>query len=454
MTASRLAVTRRGLLLGSIAGISGLGIGAPSAVLPDVSGAFGVSDDATAWVLAAFVLGTGMAMALGGRALDVLGTHRVVAAGSVGVLVGTVVILTAPTFVLLVFGRFVQGAGTGWLCIAAFNAVSYVREGERARVGGVLTAVSFSCIAASALVGAVVAEAAGWRAACSVAVLTLVSVPALLRGLPREARLPGGLDLRGAALATTVSVSVATILQGPATGTSPSILACCAAVGAAAGVLLVRHLRREPHGFLPLEVLRNRELVELSFTAATIQAAYTGLIFAAPLILAEQAGWTPLQTGAALFPGAAVGAVSAHLAGTRGATRGVPSIFVAFCAVSAVGVLVAGLGSGVASLAVLGTLLTIGPYAGAQAVMLGRVSTLVDPRDTGAATGTFTYIFITGGAVGAAATGGLSSVVGLGGAVAALVVLPVAGLAVAARRRAREASPAVAGAAAAPARGA
>jgi hypothetical protein len=178
-------------------------------------------------------------------------------------------------------------------------------------------------------------------------------------------------------------------------------------------------------------VLRNRELIRLSVAAAMLQAAYSGLIFAAPLLLAREAGWDALQSGLALFPGAVIGATSAHLAGTIGARYRPPSVLLGFCVVSAVGLLVAGVGSGVAALVVVGTLLTIGPYAGVQAVMLGRVSTLVDEEDIGAATGTFTYVFITGGTLGVAAAGGLAPIVGLGAAVAVLVVLPVAGVLVA-----------------------
>ncbi|MBJ7519433.1 MAG: MFS transporter [Solirubrobacteraceae bacterium] len=435
---TRSRMTRRGLLLGAVAGTSGFGISAPGVVLPDVADALGVGDDATAWVLAAFVLGVGVAMTLGGRALDLFGSYRVSAAGVIATLLGTVLVFVAPDLTMVSVGRFVQGVGSGWLCITAFNAVSYVDVDERARVSGILTAVSFTCIAISPLIGAVVEAIAGWRAALSCGLFILLPVPAMLRGLPPERRAPGSLDLRGAAFATAGAALVAAVLQAPATGTPAwiAVLLAVAAVGALTA--LARHLARRPDGFLPLAVLRNRELMELSFTAATLQAAYTGLIFAAPMLLAREAGWSALQTGVALAPCALVAATSAHLAGTVGARLGAPVVFVACCSASAAGVLVAGLGGSLPAAVIAGSVLTIAPYAGVQAVMLGKVSTLVAPEDIGVATGTFTYVFITGGAVGAAAAGGLSSVVGLSAAVAILVVLPLAGLAMVLRVRARE----------------
>lgn len=437
------ATTRRGLVLGAVAGSAGFGISAPGVVLPTVADAFPISDDATAWVLAAFVLGAGVAMTLGGRALDLFGSRRVTAAGVSATLLGTLLVFLAQDFALVAGGRFVQGVGSGWLTITAFNAVSYVALADRARVGGILTAVSFSCIALSPLVGALVEAALGWRAALSCGMLTILPMPAVLRGLPPERRGPGSLDLPGAALATVGAVGLAGVLQAPATATPALVAAAIAAVAAAAVFALARHLRRRPRGFLPLAVLTNRELMELSFAAATVQAAYTGLIFAAPMLLAREAGWSALETGLALAPCALVAAASAHLAGTVGERFGAPRVFAACCAVAALGVVVAGVGGGLPAAVIAGSVLTLAPYAGVQAVMLGRVSRIVAPEDIGAATGTFTYVFITGGAVGAAAAGGLASVLGLGAAVAALVVLPLAGLAVVLQVRAREAPVAV-----------
>ncbi|MBJ7330140.1 MAG: MFS transporter [Solirubrobacteraceae bacterium] len=430
--------TRRGLLLGSIAGTSGFAIGAPGVVLPDVADAFGISDDATAWVLAAFVLGSGVAMTIGGRALDLFDSHRVTYAGLLATVLGTLAIVLAGSFPVVVAGRFIQGAGSGLLCVTAFSAVSFTPLAARARVGGILTATSFTCIAISPLVGALLEAAAGWRAALGVGLLTCVPMPWLLRDLPRQERSVGSLDLRGAALATVVSVGIAAVLQAPATATPFVVAAIVAVIAVVALVALARHLMSRADGFLPLAVLRNRELIELSFVAATVQGAYTALIFAAPMLLAREAGWSALQTGIALAPCALFAATSAHLAGTVGVRYGT-SLFGACCAVSAAGVLVSGVFSASPALVIFGSVLAIVPYAGVQAVMLGKVSTLVAPEDVGAATGTFTYIFITGGAVGAAAAGGLSSVVGLGAAVAITALLPLAGLVVSLQVRAREA---------------
>jgi hypothetical protein len=131
-----------------------------------------------------------------------------------------------------------------------------------------------------------------------------------------------------------------------------------------------------------------------------------------------------------------IAAGAAHLSGTVGQRLGTSELVLVFCVLAAVGLAIVGLGSSVATLVVGGALLTIAPIAGVQTVMLGRVAALVDEQDVGAATGAFTFIFITGATVGVAAAGGLGSMTGLDVAVALLVVLPVAGMVVALQTRA------------------
>jgi hypothetical protein len=183
-------------------------------------------------------------------------------------------------------------------------------------------------------------------------------------------------------------------------------------------------------------VLQNRELMLLSTGAATVQAAYTAIVVAVPLLLTTGAGWSPLAAGAALAPGSIVAVVSAYLCGIRGAQRPAADMITGLSVVSALGVVVAGLGGRIPVLVVAGSLLAVGPYAGVQAVMLARVPALAPPSAAGAATGAFNYVFVAGGAAGACAAGGLASFVDVRLALALIAVFPIAGW-IAARAAAR-----------------
>jgi hypothetical protein len=285
-------------------------------------------------------------------------------------------------------------------------------------------------IATGPLTGALVDDLAGWRATLCASLAILLWLPALVPGLPpSRTGAEGSLDYRGAVLATITAGAIAALLQAHATHSTVLLSLAIALVAVVALLLTVRHLRSRPDAFLPLAVLRNRSLLRLALAASTLQAAYTGLIFAAPLLLARHSGWTALDTGIALCPGAVIAVAASNLSGTLGARRSAPHIFANLGGVSALGMMLAGVGASSAVLVVIGSLLTIGPYSCAQAVMLDRIPRLVAPEYGGAALGTFMYVFITGGAVGAAAVGGLDAVTGVPTAVEVTACVPLLGIA-------------------------
>ena len=421
------ASTRRGLLLGSIAGTCGFGISAPTVVLPEIASALGVHQAVTAWVLAGFALGVGLASALGGSWLDIVGTRRVVASGAASTVAGAVIAVLTPSFALLIAAELLMGFGTGLICISAFHAVSYLPESDRARASGILTAVSFSCISAGPFAGAVINELVGWRGALVLCVLTIAGAPALLRGLPKVDPPGGQIDLLGVALATCAAISLAALLQTPATNAPLRLTVALAGLLGALALLLRRHVHARPHGFLPAEVVRSPGFMRLSLVGGSVQAGYSAILFAGPLLLAEHAGWNALMTGLALLPAAAAATISANLVGRVNASRSTAGLFAILAVISAAAVAVVAVGSRTPTLIVVGAMIAVAAYAGVQTIAIDRIPRLVPAGVSGAGLGTFMYLFITGGAVGSAATGGLAAVGGLSTALLAVTVLPLGG---------------------------
>jgi predicted MFS family arabinose efflux permease len=413
-------------------------MGAPGIVLPDVASDLGVAQEVTSWVLAAFALGIALANAVGGRWLDIVGARRVVRVGAAITLAGVATVALTPTFGPLVVAELLLGLGTGLVCLTAFHSVRHIAEAERARASGIITAVSFSCIASGPFAGAVMSAIGGWRAALGLCVLTLAGALAMVRGLPPDETAGGRIDWRGIALATAGATALAALLQSPATGTPPLTALGLAALVAAFATLLVRHVRRHPAGFLPATVLRSRELVRLSITGGAVQAGYNALLFAGPVLIARGSGWSDLTIGAALLPAALAATASANAVGTLSAGRASPPLFAALAVLGAAGVALAGLGGSTPLATIAGAMLAVAAYAGVQTLALDRIPRLVPADAAGTGLGTFMYVFITGGAIGSAAVGGLAALTGLSAALALVAVLPLGGaaLARAGRRRA------------------
>lgn len=103
-------------------------------------------------------------------------------------------------------------------------------------------------------------------------------------------------------------------------------------------------------------------------------------------------------------------------------------------ALTVVGVLVVATFTGPIPI-VAGTALTVCGFAGAQAVLVGLAPDLVAADDRDTAQGLLNFMNALGGGIGPAAVAGLSGIVPVPVALAALAALPLAGLVLSLTRR-------------------
>lgn len=103
-----------------------------------------------AWAFSLFVIGMSVSTVLGGRACDARGPAVPAAIGLVGFSLGLVLAAIAPSMVVLVLGRFVQGLGGGLLNVALMVIVARAYPQHRRAV--LMTAFSF-CWVLPAFIG-------------------------------------------------------------------------------------------------------------------------------------------------------------------------------------------------------------------------------------------------------------------------------------------------------------
>ncbi|MCW3014414.1 MAG: hypothetical protein JWO02_1506 [Solirubrobacterales bacterium] len=421
------APTRLGLLLGFVAGSSGLGLAAAPIVLPELADVVGRDVGQTAWVLSAFSLTLAVMTPVFGRLFDRRGAGGTLAAGAALGLTGATVVLVAPTFTTIVIGRLLQGAAAAALSIVAFGIAGHHHEGaSRARALGVLTAVSSLFLGAGPLIGAGIAAVLGWRATLAAPVIaTLAVVPLGRLAPPGAGGAPVSLDITGAVLVLATGSAVTGLLQARATGLGAVMTALVAVVAAGAFTALIRHARSHPDGFLPRAAMANRVFMALSGSAAAVMSGFLGMSFLGPLLLPEEGGRTAVDVGLVLLPAALAAAAVAQLVGWLRPRIAVETILVSLAVGTTAGMVAAGLGHRATVLVVLGVAAATSGFAGAQVAVLDRVSELVAPEDRGVALGTFNLIFVTGGALGAALAGGLVDVGSAAAATLGIAALPL-----------------------------
>ncbi|QVQ53472.1 MFS transporter [Spiractinospora alimapuensis] len=415
-----------GIRLGALFGPSVFGVTAAGLALPEATVDLGVDAGTVTWVLTAHALALGIGIALFGRWSDAAGGRIVLTVGSGLLLVGTGICLWAPDLSVLVLGRLCLGAGSGAMSASALSLVGSVRPEDRATVLGVFGGAMALFAACATLAGGVVTDVASWRATVVLPALALLAVPGCWRLLRRDGS-GRQVDLLGAATLTTAVACVVILLQEPALGLGVSTIVAVVAVGGAALLLLVFRTRRTSAGFVPRDLVRDRQYRGAALVGAGTYAGLFSVMFVVPQVLTDVHGWSVLTVGLALLPGAAAGAALSRTAGRYALGSGARTWAVTIATAYGVALLVVAPLSAVAVGLVLAASLGFAAFSVVQVVVTGLMTGYLAPEQRGGGLGLLNLTFFVGGAVGSATAGAVYAVAPLGVTIAVLAVFPLLG---------------------------
>ncbi len=273
--------------------------------LPAVGADLDAGFDGLQWTVNGYVLTLAAFLLLGGVLGDRYGRRRVFVVGVVWFGVASLLCGLAPSTGVLVAARLLQGVGGALLTPGslALISASFVKE-DRGRAIGAWSGLGGIAAAVGPLAGGLLVEVS-WRLVFLVNVPLCVAVVVIaLRHVP-ESRAAGAdpsVDVLGAVLGAVglAGVTYALIASGEQGGSVAVLLSGGAGVAALGAFLLAESRVRSP--MLPLSVFRVR-----AFAAgnAVTFAAYAG-IGAVFLLLVVQlqtvSGYSPLAAGSALLP--------------------------------------------------------------------------------------------------------------------------------------------------------
>ncbi|MQW78138.1 MFS transporter [Nocardioides sp. dk4132] len=420
---------RVALLLGLLFGLAGMGSSSASVAVPLLGPDLGVGTGVATWTITIYALTLAVTTAVYGRVSDLVGVRIPLLVGIGLMTAGALLAAAAPSFELLVVARAFQGAGAAAIPTLGVAAVSARYDGAirglaLGRLAGMAGAVS--CL--GPLAGGLVEHAFGWRAVMALPVLGVLVLPFLWRALAGGGS-GASLDILGAVLVAGTASGLVLMVQSPSTGWLIAVVGLALlALGAPAVALQVR---RRPHGFLPLSVVRNGAVVRSALAAAAVPAAWFAQLVGVPALLIAE-GWTAWQVGLLLVPSALISLMAPKLVGPVLNRIGPPRAL-AVAGIGASAALVLGaLGAGGASGVLLGlsiAAVTVA-FSFGQPALMAAVGAAVDPAVRGVALGVATLFFLVGGSIGSAVVGGLGDVVGIGTSFAVLAVLPLIGVAV------------------------
>lgn len=200
--------------------------------LPDIQSEFDTGESGVQWIVASYSMTMAIFMMSGATLADHLGRRGTYVLGVVMFAVASIGCAAAPSALVLIMARAVQGVGAAVVNVASLALVSaaFARPSDRARAIGLWTGVASLGIALGPTVGGVLTDEIGWRSIFIINPIVGVIILLITFGSVSESRDPAtrGFDPLGQFL-FIVGIGALTfaLIEVPELGwISPVILAC------------------------------------------------------------------------------------------------------------------------------------------------------------------------------------------------------------------------------------
>lgn len=275
--------------------------------LPSIAADVGMTPADLPWAINAYLLCFGGLLLLGGRLADRWGHRTVLLTGVVVFATSSLVGTFAHSSTAVITARAGQGLAAALLAPAAMSLLvhTFPDPDQRSRALGLWGAVTGLGAVVGLVVGGLVTEHLGWRW-----IFSGNAVAGIVVGASVLALLPGGtgdrsirIDPLPALLAVTALGSTVSAMHGTLTHDWASAhTAGWVLVAAASGLAAVLTGRRSSAPLLPGTLLRDRAVVVADLSGALVGAALLGTFYFVSLHLQQVLGYSPMQAGWSYLP--------------------------------------------------------------------------------------------------------------------------------------------------------
>lgn len=291
-------------VLGS--GMASLDATVAGIALPRIGKDFHAGVSSLQWVVTAYTLTLAAFLLLGGTLGDRFGRRRIFAFGVIWFAVASALCGAAPNDKVLIGARALQGIGGALLTPGSLAMLqsSFAPE-DRAKAIGAWSGLGGLATAAGPLVGGYLLAVSTWRWVFLINLPLAVIVLVLTKRHVPESFDPGAgkVDTSGAALGVLwLSALTYGLIEAPDQGwTSPAIVAAfvVALLGLIAFIAVESHVAQP---MLPGGIFADRQFSAANAVTFLVYGALGGALFLLPVSLQQVSGYSPLEAGVSLLP--------------------------------------------------------------------------------------------------------------------------------------------------------
>ncbi|AKT40337.1 MFS transporter [Chondromyces crocatus] len=368
------------------------------------------------WAVAGFLVGAILAGASAGRLSEMMGLRRATVVSGLVLAAGCVVSAAAPGIWVFLFGRFLQGVGSGWMSGLSMVAIAFLfPDRHQGRVFAAAAAVWGVATVLGPLIGGLLAEAGSWRT-----VFWLFAVQAVLFSLAARLLLKAGVVPGRPSRVPWRQLGVLCLaiaaIAGADVSKSPGVTFAFVMVTLVLLYWLLRIDRGAETRLLPRVASDLGTICGSGYAAMfALTATSVGFLIYGPALLQKLHGLSPLGAGYAVAVHAmawTLAAFAAAGASGRAADRWIRlgvSCVLAGPVLLAIVMRDASVPWVVAAAAIMGA-----GFGFSSALMNRRVLTALPDEDRAVGSSALMAVRLTGEAIGAAVTGAVANLAGFG----------------------------------------
>jgi EmrB/QacA subfamily drug resistance transporter len=259
------------------------------------------------WTVDAYLLTLGSLIVFGGSLGDLYGRRKGFVVGLAAFTISSALCGVAPNLGILIVGRALQGAGGALLVPASLSMISAsFRPKDRGAAIGAWSGLAGVSTAIGPFLGGYLIDSVSWRLVFLINLpLAAIAIWLATAHVPETkdesaARRP---DAAGAGtLALGVGGSVYALIEGPTVGFTATSVVVAAILGVLGFIAFLTVEARVPHPMVPLETFRSRQFDGANIVTLVVYGALGGAMFLLSIHLQRSLGYSALEAGASFLP--------------------------------------------------------------------------------------------------------------------------------------------------------